>query len=526
MNVNVETLEKVKSSFMDCLNRWQIPHYEKGVNRILEKWNNSKAALRDKLRRSQYWDEEAQAIVYKIEEQRIVDVKAAENYAVELFTYVYQRVNDETATLMEDIRVGDTYFALSTNIGTFVTAPLAAQINECGFITVTEGEKCSRVWNKFYKTLGATSLTDKDPEHPENKDFKSYDKIFAKLADSLNPMKIERISLLSLHPNDYINMSNGTGWQSCHRAGTSSNATDRGGYFGGSMSYMLDEVTAILYTIDKKFDGTNYSMEPKIKRQVVCFGEDWFMTSRLYPSSFDGKDSEYEPYRNFVQQVYSECLDIPNLWVIKKSAHEYNNECFTTTKNSAHYPDYIYSGNNVVISYPKDKKINNLNVITIGSALICPHCGMEHNRKNNIYCDNCGGEGHYCFECGSHIPTHDITTAELQDNNRFICSDCLLICADCGQVISASSKIIFVEGKGLVCADCTDKYKWDPVAQVYYEGESFFLEDIGTYVSQKSIDLGLVVKCSECQLYFLKDNVKDTGKCLICDNTEQVSQSA
>lgn len=525
MNVTVETLEKVKADFVDCLNHWEIPNHAKGVDRIIEEWDKSKAALRNTFRKSKYWDEEAQAVVYKIEEQRIVDVKAAEDFIVELFTYVYQRVDDDIATLMEERKVGDTYFTLSTNVETFITAEVAREINNSGFITVAEGEKQSRVWGKFYKALGATSLTDKDPEHPEFKDFKSYDKIYAKLADSLNPMKIERISLLSLHPNDYINMSHGTGWHSCHRAGTSNNPKDRGQYFGGAMSYLLDDVSAIMYTIDKKFSGTKYSMEPKIKRQVICFGENWFLTSRLYPSSFDGQDKEYEPYRNFIQSVYAECLGIPNLWVVRKSAHESKGTLFTTTKDSPHYKDYEYSGNNPTVSYPKGVDSNNLKPIQIGSLIICPWCGKTHARKNNIYCDYCAENIHECTECGCRISKSDIINATYsKKTNSFVCHSCSIVCPDCGKMISASDNVIWVEGKGIVCEHCSKKYKWDSVAEVYYEGDSFFLEDIGILVSQISLDMGLVAKCEDCGMYYLVKNMEN-GKCSVC-NTENKAQSA
>ena len=56
----------------------------------------------------------------------------------------------------------------------------------------------------------------------------AYDK-FAKYADSINPIKVKRHTVLSVHPIDYYTMSFGNSWTSCHCSASRCTGRDSSG---------------------------------------------------------------------------------------------------------------------------------------------------------------------------------------------------------------------------------------------------------------------------------------------------------
>ena len=141
-----------------------------------------------------------------------------------------------------------------------------AQKFNCYFpeLKATKGQKISRIVNKLCKQLGF----DKD---------KDYNREFAKFSDAINPLTIKRHTVLSCHPVDYLTMSFGNSWSSCHTI-DKNNKRDmpnsyHGQYSAGTLSYMLDETSAVFYTVDAKYDGDKLELEPKINRCMFHIGE-------------------------------------------------------------------------------------------------------------------------------------------------------------------------------------------------------------------------------------------------------------
>ena len=127
------------------------------------------------------------------------------------------------------------------------------------------GEKTSRVINKICTYLGLN-------KHPD------YNREYAKFADALNPLVIKCHTVLSLNPLDYLTMSFGNSWASCHtidknnKRGMPDNYS--GCYSSGTISYMLDGSSMVLYTVDSKYDGDDYWTQSKINRQMFHWGEE------------------------------------------------------------------------------------------------------------------------------------------------------------------------------------------------------------------------------------------------------------
>ena len=258
-----------------------------------------------------------------------------------------------------------------------------AQKFNCYFpeLKATNGQKISRIVNKLCKQLGF----DKD---------KGYNREFAKFSDAINPLTIKRHTVLSCHPVDYLTMSFGNSWSSCHTI-DKNNKRDmpnsyHGQYSAGTLSYMLDETSAVFYTVDAKYDGDKLELEPKINRCMFHIGEYKVVQGRVYPQDNDGENGIYTEIRNIVQKIIADCWEKPNVWVLKKGT----SACarITNTKG-VHYRDYLsYDSCNVSYLKLDESGIVNDESITIGHNPICPQCGDEHTYEESVECIDCYDE--------------------------------------------------------------------------------------------------------------------------------------
>ena len=266
----------------------------------------------------------------------------------------------------------------------YISEPLATEyfadrINDWyPSVKAVKGQKVSRIVNKVCCLLGIDKYED-------------YNKEFAKFSDAVNPLSIKRHTVLSCHPIDYLTMSFGNSWASCHTI-DKHNKRDMpdaysGGYSGGTMSYMLDETSVVFYTVDAKYTGNQLELEPKINRNMFHIGEYKIIQARVYPQSNDDTDGIYTKIRNIVQKVIADCMDKPNLWKLRKGT----DECKEVTNTiGVHYRDYL-SFDSCNVSYLKldDSGSVNTTKIKIGHNPICPCCGKTHDSKKNIECFNC-----------------------------------------------------------------------------------------------------------------------------------------
>ena len=172
------------------------------------------------------------------------------------------------------------------------------------------GMKTTKAIGQICKTYGWDKLPD-------------YNKEYAKFCDALSPIKVTRHTCLSVNPVDYLLMSHGNSWKSCHYIGDSPHQA--GCYSSGTISYMLDEHSMIFYTVGADFDDINIETEPKIQRQVFGYNDFQITQSRLYPQSNDyGAKDIYTEIRNIVQKVIADCLEKPH----SQRAQNQNNLCW------------------------------------------------------------------------------------------------------------------------------------------------------------------------------------------------------
>ncbi len=264
---------------------------------------------------------------------------------------------------------------------------------------------------------------------------KTDNSAFARLADSLNPIEIQKTAVLSLHPCDFLEMSNKDDvWHSCH-------CLADGSYRSGCLSYLCDTVTMVFYTVDNEVTDHFYRY-PKLTRELFFFKDNLLFQSRLYPQNY------YEPmeqYRSLVQKTISACLGVPNLWTFHEKRPEIN-KVYSSADNSTNYPDYEYHGN---LSVLKGTEIHS--VMEIGSQPHCVCCGRLHDNRNRLICD-CDATV-VCRDCGETVLRKDAT----YEDGAFFCKACLHVCAVCGEK-SHGTMYPAINKKGQLISVCRNCY--------------------------------------------------------------------
>ena len=228
------------------------------------------------------------------------------------------------------------------------------------------GMKTSRAFNRLCHLYGIDTL-------PE------YNRQFAAYADMVSDLKRKLKFFISLNPLDYLTMSFGRSWASCHTIDQSNlrnmpNAY-HGMYCGGTVSYMLDKCSFITYVHDHYTEDVE---EGKIYRNMFHYDDGTLVQGRIYPQGNDGATDLYKTFRGYVQAELAEIMHLnENKWVLRNCSCGEN-----TITNGVHYADYIHF-NSCNVTYPKEMPMSAYNVVNIGAKRICPDCGCIVDNDRN-----------------------------------------------------------------------------------------------------------------------------------------------
>lgn len=462
---------------MDLLDEYDYRYETSALDTIIDTWAENKGVLIDAFKKHPNYIEGKFMIAFDSDFDREINIGASVNFSMYLSGVIRER-KDDIPQEMIDARereccayLPDVLYNFLCNIERYACRTVNEELVEvlernCPDAHIHAGMKMSRAVNKICTYLGY------------NKD-ENYNREFAKYADSLSPLKIKRHTVLSINPIDYLTMSFGNSWASCHTIDTTNKRSMpnayQGMYSSGTMSYMLDSPSMVFYTIDSEYNGNEYFTQPKIHRQMFHYGEDKLIQGRLYPQDNDyGGIEFYKEYRNIVQKILSECFDFPNLWKVRKGTSTISDY---TCSRGTHYRDYL-NFENCTISTITDKE--NGNIITIGHNPICIECGREHRREDNINCCHNNG-GVECYECGCLIDEDD---AIWIDGEPY-CSDCVTHCECCDSYFINNVEGTYIESeRRYVCASCRDNYyTFCSECDEYYPSEdAVYIDGTGEYV--------------------------------------------
>ena len=463
---------------------------------IIDEWVRQKGWLIEAFKKHPNYLEGKFMIAFDADYERKIDKKASRAFghwvtdtAMEERRYQYpeavQSMGDYWCGL--PYQVHNLFYYLSSYAERCVSETTVAFLNR----TFTElrfhaGQKTSRVINKICQYLGFDKVD-------------GYNREFAKYADSLSPMVIKRHTILSINPLDYLTMSFGNSWASCHTIDTGNKRNMPNSYSGcyssGTISYMLDKASMVLYTVDASYDGDEYWDQSKINRQMFHYGEEKLVQGRLYPQDNDGDDSVYAPYRNIVQNIISSIFEFPNLWTINKGTSAVRKYIY---HNGTNYPDY-YHFENCTISRIKGSE--NENYVAVGAKPICISCGERHWVEDSI--NHCSR--YVCEDCGCVIEDEDDI---VWINGEAYCRDCCHWCEYCEEYHRDEQQ--YVDGYGWVCEGCLERNfaYCDCCGNYAREDYTYYVECEDRYVCEHCID-SYYTYCEDCGEYYPDEDMNE-----------------
>lgn len=519
-SVSESVKENIVKNFIKVLEEREYPYTEMAVRKIIDTAIASKASLLDILSKHPNWREDKLIIRFEEDYSREFNIAAMYEFANWIIRAI-RRTGRMTSNL-DDRVIAFIKYSITNQ---FFDVGMKQDIDSLNALNdnfkLRTNMKASKAILKLCKVMGYDTLPHAGELHSSTKDRPKYDDFnyeYAKLCDNINPIKTKRHTCISLNPLDFLLMSHGSSWHSCHDIDYFND--DPGCYSSGTISYLLDECSFIFYTVDAGFNGNDIEFEPKIQRQVFGYKDEVFIQSRLYPQSMDcGAESVYTDIREVVQKVIADCLDKPNLWV--KNTTDVNT-VVTRGADATCYPDWkpgcpgsSHCNLSVIKGVTKFPKI------VLGARPICIECGMRHSVTGNINCcssncyncENCGcnieedevrwvGDYAYCEDCVTWC--EDCEEYELNDDivrinyigswgsdHRYVCSCCAenyWCCDNCGEYWDDDDLVHTEEGNHY-CPDCNDSYGYCENCCCHYDSDSMVFDDVdGCYYCDECYD--------------------------------------
>lgn len=318
--------DKYDTQMKEMLAEFDWESTRTGRMALLNNNKTNKAALRGILSQHPHWSFEDQAIILPITEDLMrTDLLAClERYdrfispqiafmplANGISSDKHQQIEDQWTAIYGACAVARACAGL-------VASEASKRLQSQG-IKAPAGKKLSRVISKWASQFPDITTSD------------GYNKVYANLADALCPIKVQRVSVLSINPVDFLLMAEGNGWTSCHCISQEDSHCHR----TGPLSYMQDHTSMIFYTV--RDTATDVHLEPKITRQMYHYSTGTLIQSRLYPNY--ERTELANQYRAIVHKVIADQLNMPNIWMLKRSQGDVSAHVCTTL-DSSHYHDY------------------------------------------------------------------------------------------------------------------------------------------------------------------------------------------
>lgn len=337
--------------------------FQNGVAKNFLKWREAKSRLIELFRKHPKWNEQEKAIIIDTAEFGRNANKTQVREAVEDFTReIYNSYKHYTVNEAQNVRnffsclcsfihntlktVNDrntTFTAFSTSDSYYyrnVYDCIQRYNSKIQSMPNIENRKASKVLNEMFTAM--------DLDKAE-----CYNRMFAKISDTLSIKPLPAKLVLSLNICDFVTMSHGNSWTSCH------SFERKGGWHAGSISYAMDDVTIVAYGLPAGTEDTDQYKERKVFRQLFMLSDtnNSFCQSRMYPA-----ENVYNPnmiYKYFVEAL-STCVGEANPYV---NVTNDKTVALRTGKGSLQYRDYTRGG-----EYEVYTGSGECETITIGAA--------------------------------------------------------------------------------------------------------------------------------------------------------------
>lgn len=504
----------------------QVNHGDSGVNTMVDDWYMHKEPVLKLLKKSPDWNEDTLSIIKQFEYVRLMDRRQRDNAFDNLISAVidYSNAYDKP------------------DMNTYATILRASVRGQLSYLEV-------QAWNELVKTKDETSIFKDVFSFRGVQQGMKYSRLIQKLlkewdkdimdnssvlnryngwVDSITEQKVTYDFVVSVNPADYLLMSYGNSWSSCHILNPviSHGENDYEGQFkAGCVDYLVDNCTAVCYIVPKDSDVSEHSLLPKIGRQLFFIAPDgtYFFQSRMYPGGGESAINDYfrESFQSIVEKITP--LVYGDIW---------SNEIDLriSAKNGLHYPDYNHmdQGEN---RWSTSQNRTGRFFFEPGDAVRCVMCGEnEIDEPHLLFCNSCRGYDNThagCVECDDCHEWFDMDNEGGTYGDNYVCQSCIdnnyYRCDRCGELMEQGSDSVYTapnedtlcescfENNCFICERC-DEPEWSDNAQTVYGNDNG--EETCCQVCADEI----ATRCDDCGENIINDELVNLGDEYYCSD--------
>lgn len=472
---------------------------EIGVKRNVEEWYKNKTNIFNIFREHPYWDENAKAIVFEKDEMRYADFGLATEKLERIISVVgdhYGRIyNDGIYELLTELRRIIDSERVNENQAQYLNSIASKYKIDPHIATLLRANvKFTKIVRKIFSNLEMIDYHSGDSIMVDATQIRgdefSFEKEFAKFADLMSELVVHRITVISVNFLDFLTMSNGNSWSSCHYINSYGifHQSDENSYHGmykrGCLSYALDDCSFIYYTLEDKSSDEEYYLRPKVNRMCCQYKNGILITGKDYPNNTEKHSDEI---RHDVQAILAQCEGFDNMWTFSRQISRIS-EFVKPDPEASNYPDFLYDHQEPRISLRKpfmmSISVNDvdsesvINKFTIGHCTYCVACGEKFDSND-----------HEWLQCVDHRADH--------------------FCRHCGKYFEDPHELVMVDGTAM-CRNCCFYCQYH---QCFEIGEYKEITINGELVKVCNEGADHVKTCKRCGSYFFSGS--DT---LYCDN--------
>lgn len=433
---------KFMSSTLDFA---QVEYDASGVTANIDEWLGSKEELIDMLAKHPDWNPEILSVVKSVKHNYTRPAFDREAATGRLFDLILNKMSESpkmkyVRVMLDDAIQGKYGYCPGLFTRERITDKGHVDLiqNVFGFERMQEGMKASRLLQKLLNSWDSGLMEDSEIK-------RSYDKWTEAISESDVGYKL----VLSVNPADYLLMSYGNSWTSCHIINpdiANGSGSYNGQFKAGTVSYMNDAHSVISYIVKEETPDSELPMTPKIFRQVLFLDtrRPAAFFSRLYPAIDDSGIKSL--IRRTTEGVLSDIYGVDGEW----GDREIEIRC----DDDHHYADYAHFRNQCSASAHASVEEGVRIRMLAGKLPYCLSCGDEYMYDTGVlYCKSCGGyESYTCESCGTELDEEDVCWVGAYT----YCCDCVRYCEHCNDTYFADDGY-YLEGYGNVCPSCYDE---------------------------------------------------------------------
>jgi hypothetical protein len=534
-----DVLSRVCAEFKDTLRRYDKEFEDRGIDANINLWLSNKWHFVEDFSKHPKWDWDALAVLMEFEESRPVSNFELHNAKEALCNVA--RFSRLVST--------DGWLGYRAALETICDAPSK----------MCDRKKISRVSSATgvsvsSQTIKSSRLAQTLAVHYNIAGDSGYNEAFARFGDAINDYSVTRMAILSVHPCDYLTMSVGSSWRSCH-------SIVDGEWIAGTLSYMCDPVSMVLYTL-KEGSGPPYHKHQKIQRTMFSYGNGRLLQGRLYPAKDEYDLGGIRPkYLELVKGVIKNGK--PRAWNTLGSEATAKSGYVLVDEESRAFPDHQTASKRCTLSMMAGCASG---VLEVGVPPLCILCGNQISETDTLYCGECvfnctcgycgnsiyhsddvmsdeDGD-HYCSNCAAfcdrceYVYLFSEATKVCVTSNynghlngrdtEYWCESCKnvhsYVCAGCSEVCSQEELPCVEVGRKRYCRECAEEYfAYCNKCCAWLEDDCVRESKDGDWVCQNCCDSLGLVECSDCLTLHKEEEtrlVDDRCLCLECAGAE------